>query len=181
MTPDTYRIDTVAKNLLLRLEGTRKSYLDKPDELSDSGLAVVKEIVSAIANEHSILLGDSPQLDHIEKELTHTFFPRWHSLAVAKNDTEKSTVSPPSLLVRLAMLVIGVFVSLRIGLYLPGPMKAVPVIAALLTPFSVDIKVALHNRRYKRKLIEILKDLSDIQDSIDAGPPAVMVDDEEIS
>jgi hypothetical protein len=181
MTPDTYRIDTVAKNLLLRLEGTRKSYVGKPDELNESGLSVVNENVSAIANEHSSLLGDSPQLAHIEKELKQTFFPRWHSLAVAKNETEEKTPSPPSLLMRLLMLVVGVYVSLRIGMYLPGPMKAVPVIAALMTPFSVDMKILLHNRRYKKKLIELLEDLSDIQDSIDAGPPVVIPVDEENS
>jgi hypothetical protein len=181
MTPDTYRIDTVAKNLMLRLEGTRKSYVDKSSELSESGLIVVAETVSAIANEHSNLLGDSPQLAHIEHELTHTFFPRWHLLAVAKNETEERTPSPPSYIVRLVMLVVGVFVSLRIGMYLPGPLKAVPVVAALFTPFSVDMKIALDNRRYKKKLIELLKDLSDIQDSIDAGPPAVMVANEETS
>jgi len=179
MTPDTYRLDTVAKNLLLRLEGTRKTYVGKPDELSEAGLAVVKESVSAIANEHSSLLGDSPQLSHLDRELSLTFFPRWHTLAVLKNEKEEKTPSPPSLIIRLVMLIVGVFVSLRVGMYLPGPIKAVPVVAALFTPFSVDMRIMLQGRRYKKKLIELLKDLSDIQDAIDAGPPAVISVDEE--
>jgi hypothetical protein len=43
------------------------------------------------------------------------------------------------------------------------------------------MKILLHNRRYKKKLIELLEDLSDIQDSIDAGPPVVIPVDEENS
>ena len=75
------------------------------------------------------------------------------------------------------ILVVGVLISTRIALYLAGPLKIIPLIAAILTPFSVEMRRHLLGRRYRKELQGVISDLANIQRAIDCSPP--LPDDEE--
>lgn len=172
MIPRDYRLQNVCARLVERLEGTRRSYVDRPEEASAEFLRLAKEHGQAAVAEWGALdLNDEVDVEHhaifLAHELEHTFLPRYERLAVAHTGAEEGgygfgMLARPS--GRVAMVLVALFLVLlfgRLALF-AFPLWAV-VIAALSLPLWPDVAAMLEDRRYEQDLGELLGDMARVQ------------------
>lgn len=179
MLPTDYRLDHVVARLIERLEGQRRTFLDRPDaSLAAFERTSRSHVQAAIAEMRETGWTDEPEAHaaFLEREVIETFLPRYHATATAMNAAERGgfglgALSEP--LGRLGMvggsLLFAWFVLLKlIALPIVWPLFVLTAAA----PFAPDLSAAMHRRRYRAQLEAMVTDMTRIQDNERAYLPS---------
>lgn len=174
MAPSSFRLDTLAANLIERLEPVRRAHLDAPETARAAMERTTRELAGNVANECRNVLGDEAQAHRIEAEAVETFLPRYARIALEQNKVERrEAITPSNLLVqRLVPLVFGIFASRFLAIAAPGPWDIAFFFVPLLALFWPEWLGALARRRYLAELQEIADDLGRLQDADEKLTPA---------
>lgn len=172
MIPRDYRLENVCARLVERLEGTRRSYVDRPEQASTEFLRVAREHgAAAVAEWGALDLTDEVDVElhaaFLSRELENTFLPRYERLALAHTTAEEGgygfgMLARPS--GRVVMVLAALFLVLlfgRLALF-AFPLWSV-VLASLSLPLWPDIAATLEDRRYAQDLGELLADMARVQ------------------
>lgn len=174
MAPSSFRLDTLAANLIERLEPVRRAHLDAPDAARASIEKTTREIAENVARECREVLGDEAQARRIEAEAIETFLPRYVRLAVEQNKVERrEAITPQNLILqRLFPLFFGMFASRVMMVLVPGPWEIAFYMVPLLALFWPEWLGAVARRRYRTELQELADDLGQLQDADERLSPS---------
>ncbi len=181
MIPRDFRLDSVAVHLIERLEGTRRSYLDRPEKAREKFARIADDLVGAAAAEcREYVEGDEyPQLLH--REIHETFLPRYTRLALEHNQLEKSRFGAwrgGDPLFRVGAVAAAVVAAGIVTRAFPSVYVAVIWIFVLAFALMPELRAAWHRRLYQRDLQAIVDDMGRIHDQLDVydASPAPLVD-----
>ncbi len=179
MAPASFRLDTLAANLIERLEPVRRAHLDSPDVARAAVQKTTREIADNVARECRSVMGDEVQARRIETESVETFMPRYARLAVEQNKVERrEAITPVNIVVqRLLPLVAGLFVSSAMLEAAGGPWDPVFYLLPPLALFWPEWIGAWARRRYRIELQDLVDDLGQLQDADERlSPTAALAD-----
>jgi hypothetical protein len=169
MVPSEYRLEHVAAGLIERLDASRRSYDDPGLAREGFERAAVTHVDAAIAEWRALSFTSDPEphAAFLRRELLETVLPRVHKAAMGMNEAEArgfgagwwATPVGRVALVAVAVLIFW-FVLVRF-IYLPFEWPLI--LANLGLPFVPDVLAALQHRRYRAELLEIVGDMSRIQ------------------
>ncbi len=167
MAPSSFRLDTLAANLIERLEPVRRAHLDAPELARASIEKTTREIADNVARECRGVMGDEAQARRIETEAVETFLPRYARLAVEQNKVERrEAITPQNLILqRLLPLLFGMFASRVMMEIAPGPWDLAFYTLPMLGLFWPEWLGAFARRRYRNELQELADDLGQLQDA----------------
>jgi hypothetical protein len=185
--PSDYRLEEVVARLIERLEGSRRSYAGDADGAREAFARIANEHVeSAIGEFREVAMADNPDVHagFLRREVSETFLPRYHRLAVAMTEAEEAGFGlgrlggvagriafPVAMLVLMAILP-----RMRMvwAMWLAVP-------AFVLAPFVPDIARMFGQARYHRGLQSILADMVLVQSRGSAYLPVdqLRIDDPE--
>ncbi len=180
MPPKSYRLDTVAAHLIERLEGSRRSYLDRPDELEIAARRIAGEALSEVCSEYTEIMGDDGHPERIRREMLETFLPRWLKLARLQNELEArrfDTWREGDIVFRLAAFLGPLIVALVATRALHSPLVALAYVVPFTLPFLPELRAWQAASRYQRALQAIVDDLERIQQQLDAYQPALATEE----
>lgn len=178
MAPASFRLDTLAANLIERLEPVRRAHLDAPETARAMIEKTTKEIADNVARECRAVVGDEVQARRIETESRATFLPRYARLAIEQNKVERREAITPGNVVmqRFLPLLMG-FVGANLMMRLaPGPWELVFYLMPLLALFWPEWIGAWARRRYRTELQDLADDLGQLQEADERLSPASVPD-----
>lgn len=161
MTP-TYRLDTLAVNLIARLEPSRRAHIDDPARARQTFERIVREAGEALAAECLDTLGDADQAQRIQREAVDTFLPRYCALAVNQNRLESKGFGE-GIIQRIILTALAFFAALVASRILHSRIDLVFFALAALTPFAPELRLWWSRRAYRAKLQELSDDMGKIQ------------------
>ncbi len=177
MAAPSYRLDTIAAQLIERLEGTRRAWVGRPDSAAEAVPRISKEATSAWARECRSVMGDTAQAARLEREITDSFVPRYTRLALAQNAAEAKGYGIVgsgifARIVATAASIVAADVLIRVVREPFG-------LPFLLLPFVVllfpEIRAAWLRRQYAAALQEVVDDLGRVQDAVDQLPETPII------
>ena len=180
MVAKSYRLDTVAAHLIERLEGARRSYLDRPEALDDAAKRIVAEALAEVLSEMADVMDDPAHAERISTEMHETFLPRWLQLAKLQNELEASrfdTWRRGDIVFRLVAFFVPLLIALAATRALHSPVVALAFIVPILVPFMPELRAWQATRRHQGALQAIVDDLERIQAQLDAYQPALSFED----
>jgi hypothetical protein len=171
MTVSSYRLETVAVNLIEQLEGRRRSYHDRPEAFQEAAARIADESLDSLAREYAEVMGPSGVPDRLRHEIHEVFLPRYLGLARDHNALERRGYDawrqgdPLSRVVSfVAVLLLVTLVSRVIPL---GPMVIPGYALALATPFVPEMRAFYYRRGYQAELERLVDDMARIQRQLD--------------
>jgi hypothetical protein len=179
MAPPSYRLDTLAANLVARLEASRRSWVGDATAAREGIERIVREAAHALARECRETMGDEAQAMRLEREAIQTFLPRYSRLAVEQNAAERLGygILPSGVGVR-AMAVTGSFIlATVVERVFHHPELAVLYGLPLFALVFPEIRTAWMRRGYQAQLQELVDDMGKVQDAVEALEPAVNPED----
>ncbi|MSP56737.1 MAG: hypothetical protein EXR69_14220 [Myxococcales bacterium] len=177
MAPASFRLDTLAANLIERLEPVRRAYVDSPEAAREVMLKTTEEIADNVARECRAVMGDEVQARRIETEAVATFLPRYVRLAIEQNRVERwEAITPLNVMMqRLIPLLLGLFGAGLMMRLVAGRWDLVFYVIPLLALFWPEWIGAWARRRYRAELQELANDLGQLQDADERLSPGVEV------
>jgi hypothetical protein len=175
MIPSDFRLDTVSVHLVERLEGARRSYMDRPDEAPPAFLRIAEELVTDAASEVQEYTDDAEYPTVLRREILETFLPRYTRLALEHNELEKTRFGawrsgdPIARLITTGAAVLGAALFSR---FFPSVFAAVAWIAVLLVALMPELRAAWYRRLYQRDLQAVVDDMARIHDHLDVYNPS---------
>ena len=175
MIPSDFRLDTVSVHLIERLEGARRSYMDRPDEAPPAFLRIAEELVADAASEAREYTDDTEYPVVLRREVLETFLPRYTRLALEHNALEKSRFGawrsgdPIARLITTTAAVVGAAVFSR---FFPSVLAAVAWLAVLLVALMPELRSFWYKRLYQRDLQAVVDDMARIHDHLDVYTPS---------
>jgi len=179
MTAPSYRLDTLALNLIERLEGARRTWATEPDAARSELTRIAREQLVRMLAEHDELMDTPGWSDTARRELLETFLPRYLRLAVDHNALEERGYNAwrrGDPVARVVGGVAAISAAMVLARLIHHPMALVPFAFALCVPFLPDIRRLHFRRRYRIALQEVVDDMARIQGELDRFP-AAMPDD----
>lgn len=180
MVSRSYRLDTVAAHLTERLEGARRSYLDRPDDLAAAARRIVDEALEEVVSEMNEVMADPAHAERLRHEMIETFLPRWLQVARLQNTLESGRLATwlqPNLAFRLGSFFLPLLFALGATRVLHSPVVALFFVVPFLLPLLPELRTGLDARRYHGALQEIVNDLERIQLQLDAYQPPLSFED----
>ena len=180
MVAKSYRLDTVAAHLTERLEGARRSYLDRPEALDAAARRIVDEALAEVLSEMADVMDDPAHAKRLEHEMHETFLPRWLKLARLQNELEATrfdTWRQGDVVFRLVAFFVPLLAALVATRVLHSPAVALAFIVPILVPFLPELRAWQATSRYQGALQAIVDDLERIQAQVDAYQPALSFED----
>lgn len=175
VAPRTFRLDTLAANLVARLEAVRRAHVDRPADAAAAFAATTREATTAVAAECRSTLGDEGQAHLLESEAVASFLPRYTALAVAQSRDEATLRLGGivgQVLGRAAGVVVGALGWLLLDRIAPGPWGVVLMALPPAMLFWPDLLLAVWRRRFANQLQELVDDLGRLQEAhADLAPP----------
>lgn len=175
MPPASYRLDTVATQLIERLEAHRPTWLDDPPAARAGFSRITAEVLDRVIAEHDELYGDADQSAVLRRELTETFLPRYARLALAHNEREARGFDAwrkGDLFSRVISGGLALFFALIATELFRNPLALLTWVAALLVPFIPELRAGWQRNRYRGFLQDAVDDMGRIQDELDRYPQA---------
>lgn len=175
MAPPSFRLDTLAVNLIERLEPVRRAHLDDPGRARAALERTTSQIAANVAQECRQLLGDDAQARRIEQEAVDTFLPRYARLALDQNRAEQRTaLTPVNVLAQRLAPVLGALIAGRVLAALaPGPWDVLFVALPFLGLFGPELLSVAARRRYRAELQALADDLGRLQDADERLTPTL--------
>lgn len=174
MTVSSYRLETVAANLIEQLEGRRRSYHDRPEEWAAAAARIADEALDGVEREYREVMGGDALPAWLRREIHETFLPRYVSLSIDHNALERRGYDawrqgdPISrIVVFLGAMALVTVVSRLIPM---GPTVILGYLAALATPFVPEVRAFFYRRGYVSQLQAVLDDLERIQNQVELQP-----------
>jgi len=175
MIPSDFRLDTVSVHLLERLEGARRSYMDRPEEAPPAFLRVAEEIVADASSEVVEYADDAEYPVVLRREILETFLPRYTRLALEHNALEKTRFGAwrsGDPIARLITTIAAVMGAALFSRFFPSVLAAVAWIAVLLVALMPELRSAWYKRLYQRDLQAVVDDMARIHDHLDVYTPS---------
>lgn len=172
MPPSSYRLDTIGAQLIERLEGTRRAWMDRPSSAEEAVPRLAAEAAHAWARECRETIGDEAQAARIERELEEVFVPRYIRLAVHQNRLEARGygIAASNVFSRVAFTAAAFLLAellLRVIREPFGfPLLALPILAFLFP----EVRTAWLRRQHNNRLQELVDDLARVQDAVEKLP-----------
>lgn len=172
MSPPSYRLDTIAAQLIERLEGTRRAWVDRPDAAKEAVPRISAEAAAAWARECRAVMGDTAQAARLEREITDSFVPRYTRLAITQNAAEAKGygVASSGIIARVLATACSIVISDVMVRVVREPFG----LPFLVLPFFVllfpEIRAAWLRRQYAAALQQVVDDLGRVQDAVDQLP-----------
>jgi len=174
MTVSSYRLETVATNLIEQLEGRRRSYQERPEEWGPVAARIADEVLDKVAHEYNEVMGESAVPARLRREIHDTFLPRYLSLSKDHNILERQGYHAwrnGDPIARVVGFLIAFFAVTVISRVIPvGPVVIFGYLGALAVPFVPDIRAFYYRRGYMGELRNLVEDLSRIQHQLDELP-----------
>ena len=174
MTVSSYRLETVATNLIEQLEGRRRSYQDRPEEWGPAAARIADEALDKVSREYSEVMGESAVPARLRREIHDTFLPRYVALSKDHNVLEKRGYNAwrnGDPIARVVGFLIVFFAITIVSRVIPvGPVVIFGYLGALAVPFVPDIRAFFYRRGYMGELGTLIDDLSRIQRQLDDLP-----------
>jgi len=176
MPPSEYQLDHVAVNLIERMEGARRTWIDDPDAARAGFRRIADESIARAVAEYEGVMGADGWGDVLRREMTETFLPRYTRLALAHNDREAGRFGawrggdPVGRIVMTVGALLLAMVLRRI--FMMHPVTFLFYFLAVLTPVMPEIRGWYYRRQYEAELQVVVDDLQRIQGELDryAGP-----------
>jgi hypothetical protein len=175
MIPSDFRLDTVSVHLVERLEGARRSYMDRPDEAPPAFLRIAEELVADAASEVSEYTDDAEYPAVLRREILETFLPRYTRLALEHNALEKERFGAwrrGDPIARMITTGAAVFAAALFSRFFPSVFAAVAWVAVLLVGLMPELRTAWYRRLYQRDLQAVVDDMARIHDHLDVYTPS---------
>jgi hypothetical protein len=176
MVARSYRLDTVAAHLIERLEGARRSYIDRPAELDKAGRRIVDEALAEVLSEMEEVMSDPTHAERLGREMGETFLPRWLKLAKLQNELEATrfdTWRQGDIGFRMAAFFGPLLIAIAMTRVLHSPIVALGYVIPFMLPFLPELRAWQSANRYRIALQAIIDDLERIQLQLDAYQPAL--------
>lgn len=174
MAPPSYRLDTLAVNLVARLEAVRRAHLTDPEAARGALSRATGELLAGLAAECRETLGDEAQARRIEREGIETFLPRYTRIALAQNAEEAGAARGGTLgqLARRAgAVLVGALAATVLSRLLPGPWDVGFYLLPPAALFFPEIMGSLSRRAYETELQALADDLGRLQDAEEQVAP----------
>ena len=175
MTALSYRLDTLALNLIERLEGARRTWATEPDAARGELTRIASEQLARMLAEHDELMDTPGWSDMARRELLETFLPRYLRLAVDQNALEERGYNAwrrGDPVARVVGGVAAISAAMVLARLIHHPMALLAFAFALCVPFLPDIRRLHFRRRYRSALQEVVDDMGRIQGELDRFPVA---------
>lgn len=175
MTSPSYRLDTIALNLIERLEGARRTWATDPDTARTELSRTADEQLERILAEHDELIDTPGWAATARREIRQTFLPRYVRLAVDHNALEESGYNAWRRGDPIARIVAGgaaVAAALAFVRVVHHPAALVGLAVAMAVPFIPEIRRLHFRRRYRAELQAVVNDMARIQGELDRFPAA---------
>jgi hypothetical protein len=176
MIPSDFRLDTVSVHLVERLEGARRSYMDRPEEAPPAFLRIAEELVADAASEVREYTDDGEYPAVLRREVLETFLPRYTRLALEHNKLERVRfhawrAGDP--IARLVSTGAAVLAAALFSRFFPSVFAAVAWIFVLLVALMPELRAFWYKRLYQRDLQAVVDDMARIHDHLDVYTPSV--------
>ena len=169
MVISSYRLETIAAHLIEQLEGRRRAYADRPEALDDAARRVVDEALDTIEGEYGEVMGGD--LAPVRREIHESFLPRYSALARDHNALERRGYhawrkgDPIARVVGFVLALVLASVFTRV---VHSPVALVGYAAALMVPFTPELRAMFYRRRYQAELQSLVDDMARIQKQLGA-------------
>ncbi len=179
MVPSDFRLDTVCVHLVERLEGSRRSYLDRPEQALPAFRRIAEELVASAASEAAEYVDDPDHPQLLQREVLETFLPRYTRLALEFNELEKRRFGawrqgdPIARVITTGLAIFGAAVLSR---FFPSVLAAVAWLFVVLVATMPELRAAWFKRLYQRDLQAVVDDMARIQDHLDVYSPTERTD-----
>ncbi len=175
MIPSDFRLDTVSVHLVERLEGARRSYVDRPDQAPPAFLRIAEELVADAAAEVGEYSdeGDYPVV--LRREILETFLPRYTRLALEHNALEKRRFGawragdPVARLVTTGAAILAAAIFSR---FFPSVFAAVAWLFVVMVALMPELRATWYRRVYRRDLQAVVDDMARIHDHLTVYTPS---------
>jgi hypothetical protein len=175
MTAPSYRLDTIALNLIERLEGARRTWATDPDAARVELSRTADEQLERILAEHDEFI-DTPGWSEIaRREIRETFLPRYLRLAVDHNALEERGYNAWRRGDPIARILAGgaaIAAAMAFVRVVHHPAALVGLAVAMAVPFIPEIRRFHFRRRYRSELQDAVNDMARIQGELDRFPAA---------
>lgn len=167
MPPAEYQLDTVAVNLIDRMEGSRRTWVDDPEAARAGFRRIAEEGLERVTREYQSIMGEDGWSTMLRREILETFLPRYTRLAIAFNTLEAGRFGawrggdPASRVALTLAALLAAFALRRVLMF--HPITYFFYLAAVLTPVMPEIRGWYHRQQYQRELQEAVDDLERIQ------------------
>jgi hypothetical protein len=175
MIPSDFRLDTVSVHLVERLEGARRSYLDRPGEAPPAFLRIAEELVSDAAAEVREYTDDVEYPAVLRREILETFLPRYTRLALEHNALERERFGAwrqGDPVARLITTGAAIFVAALFSRFFPSVFAAVAWLMVVLVALMPELRAFWYKRIYQRDLQAVVDDMARIHDHLDVYTPS---------
>lgn len=175
MTAPSYRLDTIALNLIERLEGARRTWATDPDAARTELSRAADEQLARILAEHDEFADNPGWSATARREIRETFLPRYLRLAVDHNALEERGYNAWRRGDPIARIVAGVAAigaAMAFVRVVHHPAAFVGLAVALAVPFIPEIRRFHFRRRYRAELQGVVDDMARIQGELDRFPAA---------
>ncbi len=180
MVPSDFRLDTVSVHLVERLEGARRSYVDRPEEATPAFRRIAEELVADAASEVQEY-SDLPEYPVVlRREVLETFLPRYTRLALEHNALEKRRFGAwrqGDPIARLISTGAAVFAAAIFSRFMPSVFAAVAWLFVFLVALMPELRATWYRRLYKRDLQAVVDDMARIHDHLDVYTPSARAAD----
>lgn len=178
MVPSDFRLDTVSVRLVERLEGARRSYLDRPEQAPQAFGRIAEEFVAGAAAEAAEYADGAEFPTVLRREILETFLPRYTRLALEHNALERGRFGawrggdPLARVVGGGAAAVAAILASR---FLPAPLAAIAWAFALSVALLPELRAIWFRRRYQRDLQALVDDMGRIQDNLEHYQPRAQV------
>lgn len=175
MIPSDFRLDTVSVHLVERLEGARRSYMDRPEEAPPAFLRIAEELVADAASEVQEYADSREYPVVLRREILETFLPRYTRLALEHNALEKRRFGAwrqGDPIARLVTTGAAVFTAALFSRVMPSVFAAVAWMFVLLVALMPELRSLWYKRLYQRDLQAVVDDMARIHDHLDVYTPS---------
>lgn len=170
MVPSDYRLDHVTARLIERLEGARRTF--GPDESAAHAAfeATARAHIRSVIAEYRGLAFEDPSTHaaFLEREVLQTALPRYTRLAVEMNRSEEAGfgfgwfAEPVGRFALVGVAAVGLALMVRLA---AAPLAWPLLLLDLSLPLWPSIGAWLVGRRYSNQVVQIVDDMTRIQDS----------------
>lgn len=175
MTAPSYRLETLALNLIERLEGARRTWSTDPDTARRELGRIAHEQLDRILAEHDELVDTPGWSAAARREMLETFLPRYLRLAVDHNLLEERGYDAWRRGDPIARIVAGgaaIGAAMAFVRVVHHPAALVGLAVAMAVPFIPEIRRLHFRRRYRAELQDVVDDMARIQGELDRFPAA---------
>lgn len=175
MTAPSYRLETIALNLIERLEGARRTWATEPEVARTELSRAANDQLERILAEHDEIIDTPGWSEVVRREIQQTFLPRYLRLAIDHNALEERGYNawrggdPIGRIVGGLAAVTAAMVLVRL-VHHPGALVGFAI--ALAVPFIPEIRRVYFRRRYRAALQQVVDDMARIQSEIERFPAA---------